>query len=132
MGLSKCPSKKTLKSLYNSGLTQSQIGEKYNVTYTTVLIWMRRLKIKSRGILHIVKNGSDNPQWKGNSAGYKALHHRVNKKRGRPMKCMVCGTSNKHTIYDWACVGKYTNITDYRRMCRSCHRRHDINLAKNN
>lgn len=122
---SPCPSKEELKNLYDSGLTQRQIGKHYDVCYQTVVAWMKKLEISSRGILHIVKRGTENPQWKGDNASYAALHYRVNNLKGRPSECEVCGTKDKSRTYDWACVGEYVNIDDYKRMCRSCHRLHD-------
>lgn len=112
------------------GLTQREIGKRYDVTYQTVVAWMKKLGIKSRGILHIVKSGIDNPQWKGNEASYAALHYRVSNQKGRPSKCEVCGTTDDNKTYDWACVGDYKNIDDYRRMCRSCHRQHDNKIRR--
>lgn len=128
---SPCPNRDELKSLYESGLTQKQIGDRYGVGYKSVLSWMKKLGIKSRGILHIVKRGNENPQWKGDRASYAALHYRVSNLKGNPSKCEICGTEDNNRTYDWACVGEYVNISDYKRMCRSCHRLHD-NMKKKN
>lgn len=122
---SKKPTKKKLKELYNSGLTQKEIGSILFVDYRTVIKWMQDYKIKSRGILHIVKSGKDNPQWKGEKASYAAMHYRVANKRGKPKKCEECGTTDESKSYDWACIGDYKNINNYKRMCRSCHFRMD-------
>jgi len=122
---SPCPPRDKLESLYNSGLTQKEIGELYDVCYQTVNSWMKKLKIQSRGIMHIVKAGSENPQWKGDKAGYAALHYRVSNLKGKPMSCEICGTHRKNKTYEWACIGDYKNMDDYKRMCRSCHRKYD-------
>lgn len=61
--------------------------------------------------------------WKGNKAGYFALHLRVSKIRGNPKKCEECGSIKKNKKYEWAnMTGDYDNVMDYKRMCQSCHR----------
>lgn len=122
---SPCPDKETLEKLYNQGLTQREIGKQYDVCYQTVVAWMKKLGIKSRGFTHIVKFNTENPNWKGDKAGYASLHYRVSKLKGKPKVCEVCGTDKPDKFYEWACVGDYRNMDDYKRMCRSCHRKHD-------
>lgn len=69
--------------------------------------------------------GERNPMWKGDGAGYKAFHYRVKKALGQPKKCEICGTI-KSPRYEWAnLTGKYNDIKDYKRMCRSCHAKFD-------
>jgi hypothetical protein len=64
--------------------------------------------------------------WKGNEAGYDALHYRLRAERGRPQRCDVCGTEDTSKTYDWAnMTGHYDDPDDYKRMCRSCHLKHD-------
>lgn len=69
-------------------------------------------------------------RWKGDNAGVVAMHRWVEKWKGTPKKCEVCGTEKKG-MYDWANVDhSYKRVLeDYIRMCRSCHRNYDI---KNN
>ena len=46
--------------------------------------------------------------------------------KGKPKKCEVCGTTDKKKNYDWAnLTGKFNDPEDYKRMCRSCHRKYD-------
>ena len=67
-----------------------------------------------------------NPYWKGDTAGYQAMHLRVYKQRGRPIKCSACNTEDKTKNFDWANLsGEYSNVMDYSPMCRSCHRTFD-------
>jgi transposase-like protein len=69
------------------------------------------------------RSGPDNPSWKGDDAGYKALHLRVQQLRGTPSKCERCGRSDDAVVYDWAnLTGRYEDPADYERMCRPCHR----------
>lgn len=124
------PDKQELERLYCSGLTQQQIGEKYGVTQKVVYTWFKKLKIKSRVPKNTHQYGADNPNWRGDKAGYSALHYRVAKIRGTPMVCSKCGTTTAKK-YEWASVTKnYADPYDYIRLCKSCHSKFD-NMSKN-
>lgn len=69
--------------------------------------------------------GERNPAWRGTDASYQAKHMRVYAARGRPSECESCGQTTGRM--EWACVGDYDNVYDYRRMCVPCHRRMDAN-----
>jgi hypothetical protein len=58
---------------------------------------------------------------------YASAHIAVSKARGKPAECVDCGlTGPENGPYEWAnLTGDYTNVYDYRRMCRSCHRKFD-------
>ena len=68
----------------------------------------------------------NNPNWKGDDAtDITTFHKRVEKKFGKPRKCECCGNT-KAKQYDWAnMTGKYEDIEDYKRLCKSCHIRYD-------
>ena len=70
--------------------------------------------------------GPESPSWKGDAVGYGALHAWVKKMLGAPMQCSRCGTTERKW-YDWANVsGEYKrDISDWVRLCRSCHRKQD-------
>jgi hypothetical protein len=68
----------------------------------------------------------NNCLWKGNNAGYYAFHKRVQLKRGKPFYCEICGKKNKNAIYEWAnLTGNYSDVNDYKRMCKHCHVKYD-------
>lgn len=80
--------------------------------------------------------GVNNFSWRGNDAGKSAMHNWVERQRGKPKKCEMCGDT-KRRFYDWANIDhKYKRkLEDYIRLCRSCHRKRDIkynNLLNNN
>lgn len=64
--------------------------------------------------------------WKGNKVGKAALHNWVEKQLGKPKKCEHCKIENAKQ-YDWANKSqKYKrDITDWIRLCRSCHAKYD-------
>ena len=124
------PHKSFIENLYKQGLTQREIAERYKVTQKIVWRWMRDLGIKTRVPKNNKQTGDKNPNWKGDKAGYSALHYRICKAKGKPQKCDKCGTTKK-TRYQWAnLTGDYNNLDDYKRMCQSCHAKFD-NIIKN-
>lgn len=68
-------------------------------------------------------------KWKTSheDATYNTKHSRVVKMWGTPMKCELCGDTNKKR-YDWSNKDhKYViKRKDWLRLCRSCHIRWDI------
>lgn len=62
--------------------------------------------------------------WKGDDAGYCAIHQWVAQHRGTPNRCEECGT-DEDIRYEWANIsGEYKrSLDDYRRLCVSCHRK---------
>lgn len=54
---------------------------------------------------------------------YIALHNWVRYHKGTPSECEECGTTTAKR-YEWSNIsGKYERVlSDYRRLCASCHR----------
>lgn len=70
--------------------------------------------------------GVENPSWSGNHAGYSQMHRRVRNLLGSPVRCDECGTVEPKRTYEWANItGRFEDPSDYRRMCRKCHRKYD-------
>ena len=72
-------------------------------------------------------NGSRNPAWKGDDAGYMAIHDWNRKTWGKINKCEFCGKEgNSHQIH-WANKDhKYKrDRSDWLRLCVSCHYKYD-------
>lgn len=111
---------------YAAGLTQVEIAERYHTSQKVVFTAMRRLGIKARPRVKRNQTGWNNSSWKGDNASYAAFHKRVEVLQGKPQKCEVCGTVDTSKTYDWAnLTGRYEDPSDYKRMCRSCHWKHD-------
>ena len=123
------PPKDELEKMYHSqGMTQGKIGEVFKVSQKVVWRWFRDLEIKTRVPKNRNQHGENNHAWKGDEATYAAFHYRVESARGKPNYCTVCGSIDKTKLYEWAnLTGNYSDITDYARMCRKCHRRYDKN-----
>jgi len=83
--------------------------------------------------------GNESAQWKGNNAGYSAIHKWVVKWKGLPQFCEMCEKLGKRIKgkwnIDWANINhKYRRILeDYFGLCPKCHRQYDkwINVKEN-
>ena len=85
--------------------------------------------LKERGIkptVHFVAYGASNHAWKGDKAGYSAIHYWIERQLGKPRLCEHCGTEDAKK-YEWANIsGEYRrDITDFIRLCVSCHQKMD-------
>lgn len=120
-------SKEELTRLYwTEGKSQREIATQLGLSQKSVLGAMKRLGIQRRKAAKRLQAGAANTGWKGKSAGYQAKHTRIQRALGTPQKCEVCATTDTSKTYDWAnLTGNYDDPKDYRRMCRSCHRRYD-------
>lgn len=74
------------------------------------------------------RKGAETPRWKGDRPlSYVQYHRRVVMAFGKPSRCDVCGRTDDGITYEWAnLTDNYANVNDYKRMCRSCHRRYDF------
>ena len=70
---------------------------------------------------------SNNPMWKGNDAGYGAIHAYVKRRFPKPDLCMEC---HKKVPCDLANKsGEYKrDLSDWEWLCRTCHMTKDCRL----
>jgi len=83
-----------------------------------------------KGIYKNKKGETAHHFWKGNNAKPRAVHRWIERWKGKPNECEMCGkTEGKR--FEWANIDhKYRRVLDdFIRMCTSCHRNYDI---KNN
>lgn len=126
----KLPIEEVLR-MYNEGMTQEEVGRMLGVSQKVICRFMKNNGMKARRAAKRNQRGLKNHMWKGNEASYKALHCRLYSLYGTPSKCEICGTVDATKNYDWASLtGQYTDISDYKRMCRSCHRQYDKSRRK--
>lgn len=114
-----------VRTLYESGLTKLEVGEKLGRSRNFIARFMRFHGIKARRSGARDVSGEKNGRWAGDSVGYFGMHKRLYKMFGKPNHCIQCGTTkSKH--YDYAnLTGRRRDPTDYAAMCRSCHMRYD-------
>lgn len=68
--------------------------------------------------------GENNNNFKGDKAGYDAIHLWIKKRKPNGGICEVCGSTEKKLIL--ACIGEYKRDPDqFSWMCWSCHSKHD-------
>lgn len=110
-------------ALYQDGATIAEVQRALPPGFKAQRILERHLPNRRRAIKRH-QRGSANSFWKGAEAGYAALHLRVAAIRGTPSRCERCGTTRGR--FEWAnLTGKYGDVSDYERMCVSCHRTYD-------
>ena len=70
--------------------------------------------------------GANHFNWKGDAVGYAGIHDWIEKEKGKPLKCDICGTTNAKK-FEWCNKDhKYKRILiDWFRACTSCHRKYD-------
>lgn len=109
----------SIKTEFKSGETP---WNKDKTGYTTSL----------RGRLRPELTGKKSRQWKGDYVGYFGLHAWVNDCKGAPKKCDACGKDDPLAKYHWANLShKYLrDISDWKRMCVSCHWKYDKSWLK--
>ncbi len=108
------------------GMSQTEIALEFGTTQKVVWKAMGKFGIPRRVAAKRDQTGERNSSWKGSRASYTAFHNRMASLKGKPKKCEVCGTTDESKSYDWAnLTGRYDDPNDYKRMCRSCHWKHD-------
>lgn len=117
----------TVRRLYADGMTQREVADKMAVSTKRVFGIMRRQGIKPRRSVIRNQRKDKNKYWKGDAAGKSAMHKRIEQLFGKPKNCEICKISGGlWVVYEWAnLTGKYNDPLDYKRMCRSCHRKYD-------
>lgn len=65
-----------------------------------------------------------NPNWKGDKAGYDAIHRWVYHHLGKPKECVYCGSEE---WIEWASISHQAkrDLNDYIPLCAKCHRDYD-------
>lgn len=115
-----------VRELYEAGHTMREVAEQVGVSVKVLQTLMPRNGIERRKAIPRDQRGPNNGGWKGDEACYSSLHLRVIRLRGQPQECSTCGKNDPSLRYEWAnLTGAYEDVTDYARMCLSCHRRFD-------
>jgi hypothetical protein len=112
--------------MYRAGLTQARIASELGASQKVVWRLMKNHGIVARVAANRDQEGPRSASWKGDAAGYQALHLRVAQLRGKPNACGRCKRNGPGRRYEWAnLTGRYEDPEDYERMCVSCHRIYD-------
>ena len=93
--------------------------------HTYVCIFIRKnSKIewtpKIREKIRQSKLRNNNPNWKGDSVGYNALHEWIRNHKPQPSFCENCKSTKAHDLANIS--GEYKrDINDFKWLCRRCH-----------
>lgn len=76
--------------------------------------------------------GENNYGWKGDNAGYDAIHGWIRKRLGMPKECVYCGKTREEGRIEWASISHKAkrDSDDYISLCARCHRIYDDNGNK--
>lgn len=86
-----------------------------------------KLRKAHLGKKHPQTQGENNWNWKGDKVGYMGLHSWINSKKGKPVKCIQCGSI---TRVAWANKSyEYKrDLDDWMSLCQKCHMGRDAKL----
>jgi hypothetical protein len=115
-----------VREVYGAGHSMRETAEIVGVSVKVLQRLMPRHGIPRRRPVKRSQTGPSNTSWRGDAAGYQALHLRVATVRGKPSKCKFCGRTDDAVRYEWAnLTGNFADPYDYDRLCVPCHRRFD-------
>lgn len=115
-----------VREVYEAGHTMRETAEIVGTSIRVLQRLMPRHGIARRRAVPRDQTGERNAVWRGDTAGYQALHLRVQNERGKPSRCEQCGTTDPTVRYEWAnLTGHYEDTSDYARLCVPCHRAFD-------
>jgi hypothetical protein len=86
--------------------------------------------VRAREAQSAQKRGARNPRWKGDAAGYSAIHHWRLRNAPKAGRCAECGTA---ADTEWANVSgeqRRADPSDWRELCRPCRRRFDASRRR--
>ena len=114
---------------WNKNISDSLLGDK-NPMYGKHHSVEHKKKVSDK--MQGIHKGESNPQWKGDKAGYSALHKWVRRNFGTPKKCEWCGLDDKHRMYHWATIDGQggRDRSNWLRLCVPCHKKYDQQRVK--
>ena len=74
-------------------------------------------------------SGEKSPMWKGDDAGYSAIHSWIKRKYGKAYRCENGSCLERSLAYEWSLLrGKNyeRKIENFWMLCMSCHRKYDL------
>ncbi len=111
------------------GRRGSNLGKKFSAEHRRKISESQKGKIIS--LDHIERiSGENSGQWRGDKVGYGGLHVWVRKQLGKPDTCVNCNKSGlSGRKIHWANKSHQykRDLTDWLRLCVSCHKAYDSN-----
>lgn len=73
-----------------------------------------------------------NPRWKGDKAGFSAMHQWLKRRVGKASFCTFDKTHESKGGFEWANIShEYKReVSDYMSLCRRCHMKYDMTPEK--
>lgn len=72
-------------------------------------------------------SGPKHHRWAGDNVNYNALHLWVERNKGKPTRCEICGTTDPIVNYEWANRSHeyHRDLDDFFGLCKPCHAEYD-------
>ena len=109
---------KNRRVTWGNKISKSKKGKEFSLAHRLALSLARRLKVEGNKVWN----------WKGDKVGYRALHHWVHRKLGKPSFCSFCGKkkTTPKSIH-WSNVSKNyrRDTSDWISLCAKCHKKYD-------
>jgi hypothetical protein len=82
---------------------------------------------EQRAKFHEANSGKNHYRWGGDNVNYKALHLWVERNKGKPTRCEICGTTDPLATYEWANKSHeyHRDLSDFFGLCKPCHAEYD-------
>jgi len=103
------------------------IAKEFNSTYKKIRYWLIKGNIPIRSLSE-AGNGKHNSEkhgmWKGDKAGYAAIHYWVQRYKPKPEVCEICGKEGRLELSNK--TGKLIrDIENFQYIHKSCHQEYD-------
>ena len=87
----------------------------------------KRWRVGQHEKFRAANSGERHWNWAGNYVSYKALHLWVERIKGKPKRCEICGTTDPDVKYEWANISREyrRDLSDFFGLCKPCHAKYD-------
>ena len=117
--------------LYDQYIAQQKsimgIAKEFNTTYKKIRYWLIKGDIPIRSLSEAgqkIHQSEKHGMWKGDKAGYAAIHYWVQRYKPKPEVCDLCGKSGKLQLSNK--TGKLIrDIENFQYVHKSCHIKYD-------
>jgi len=104
-----------------------RIANEFNSTYKKIRYWLIKGNIPIRSCSEAgqeIHQSENHGMWKGNEAGYAAIHYWVQRYKPKPEVCGICGKSGVLELSNK--TGKLIrDIDNFQYIHKSCHKKYD-------
>ena len=109
----------------------ARIAKEFNTTYKKIRYWLIKGDIPIRSFSEAAKGihkSENHGMWKGDKAGYSAIHYWVQRYKPKSEVCEICGESGKLELSNK--TGKIIrDIDNFQYVHHKCHKKYDKEMG---